>query len=529
VIFGVVGIGIIQGAGLTAALAYAGYRAGRGVAGLTGAYVTGKGGDELIERSTKKTEKEIYDEYLEGITPENVVEKSKKLNEDFLLLEQKKKRQKLYKALAQVTAGGAVAFAAGNFDSFIKPTTVHAAGPTDGGTSGKGAGAATEGGKVQVKVPVNPAEAPAAPAIEVKPLQTEVSSRGFIQTFEDMKKGLVEQYGDKIPKQYEHFVKTSPVKLAQEFGMYDPDVVNESGMGLKGESLVLDGKGNLIYQNIDGTKETLFEGGKQVSDFHKIGGEMFDSDPKPAVLTEQKTPDVPQEYDSETGDPVSGNYGASTASIDGTAPEYSVYPDPEDAPVTGVPSADGGDGGKLYDPKDFTSKVPTDPESSLSETMNHPEPSKITFNKNGDMFYEGKQYGWAVKIGKAEFFKPFDAFQEINSGSVSAMRRGFSQIIHEKLMDRSNGLGQVESIDFNNGKIHVIRGVGDNYNEAHVLLNGKEIARGTMEPGKTDIKFDKGLAGRWWQEDTVYEKAFKEAKKVIKGMAKGIEDLKPKK
>ncbi len=118
------------------------------------------------------------------------------------------------------------------------------------------------------------------------PIRVELSSKGFIQTFEDMKGKLLEQYGsaDKVPAQYKHFVETPSTKLAQEFGFYKPEE-GVSGMGYAGEALTLrDGK--LFYDTTGDKDPMLYDGTNKTADFE---GKMFTPQVESTDMTQEDT------------------------------------------------------------------------------------------------------------------------------------------------------------------------------------------------------------------------------------------------
>lgn len=94
---------------------------------------------------------------------------------------------------------------------------------------------------------------------------------GAIKTISLLKKNLLEEYGDNIkdaPGDIKHIIETDAQKLAQEYGMYKPNNVNESTFDLK--FIKVDTKGNVTYQKIG--DDTYYE----VDGTYK--GKMFDSD-----------------------------------------------------------------------------------------------------------------------------------------------------------------------------------------------------------------------------------------------------------
>src|SRR3989344_2344053 len=108
--------------------------------------------------------------------------------------------------------------------------------------------------------------------------------------------------------------------------------------------------------------------------------------------------------------------------------------------------------------------------------------------------------------GGAEIWKLDDKFQ--NGNEYKNVRALLAQSTEDPRYVKQ--LGRiVMSVPFEDGKIHIVQGVGGgNPNEATVLLNGKEVARGTLTQTGPKIELIQGLQGGLLFPDTAYERAF---------------------
>ena len=92
------------------------------------------------------------------------------------------------------------------------------------------------------------ATAPVTPeSLLHKPIEVQLSSKGSIQTFLDLKEKLRLEYGKDLahaPASVQHIMNTNATKLAEEFNMYNPTDVDESMMAPAGSKFIIDEKGN---------------------------------------------------------------------------------------------------------------------------------------------------------------------------------------------------------------------------------------------------------------------------------------------
>ena len=95
------------------------------------------------------------------------------------------------------------------------------------------------------------------------------------------------------------------------------------------------------------------------------------------------------------------------------------------------------------------------------------------------------------------------------------VREAFSKLVDLDKYDGDYLPGK--SVPFEGGNVTVFFGSGENRSSMEILLNGKKIAHGVVGDGKIDIKYDPSLPKSGWLfKDNVYERAFNEAKKLVK-------------
>jgi hypothetical protein len=111
-----------------------------------------------------------------------------------------------------------------------------------------------------------------------------------------------------------------------------------------------------------------------------------------------------------------------------------------------------------------------------------------------------------------------DKFQD--GARFKDIRGAFADFFDEKISERLGD--EVVPLDFEGGKIHIIRGIAGNPNAMEVTLNGKELAKGLITEKGLKLEMIKGLKPnglfRWAMADNVYERAFKASKAVLKGI-----------
>jgi hypothetical protein len=115
-------------------------------------------------------------------------------------------------------------------------------------------------GLVPEKGEVNPSFEVKTPEA-IRPVEVEVSSKGFIKTLENLQNEIKKVYGgeDKIPQEVKKtLINKSAVELAKQFEFYNPEN-NESAIAIKGETMGLDSYGNLVYHHVDGSSKIIFD------------------------------------------------------------------------------------------------------------------------------------------------------------------------------------------------------------------------------------------------------------------------------
>lgn len=115
--------------------------------------------------------------------------------------------------------------------------------------------------------------------------------------------------------------------------------------------------------------------------------------------------------------------------------------------------------------------------------------------------------------GTTEFYLD-EQFQQ--GSKFNNIREAFSVFIDQKMFDRDN---LVPKIEFESGRIDVVKNPV-NLDGFLVYLNGREVARGEIKGKKVDVETIKNLKGKWFEADTVYERAAKVAKKSVQASLK---------
>jgi hypothetical protein len=110
-----------------------------------------------------------------------------------------------------------------------------------------------------------------------------------------------------------------------------------------------------------------------------------------------------------------------------------------------------------------------------------------------------------------------DKFQD--GDKFKAARSAFVEAFEQDGLETKVGTTPI-AIPFEGGKIYVIAGVGEDNRTIQVLLNGKEIARGLLSDKgpKVELLDAPGVKSGFFFADTVYERAFKQVKSMIKNL-----------
>ena len=319
-----------------------------------------------------------------------------------------------------------------------------------------------------------------------------VSSRGFIQTIMDVKKKILEEYGNdenNVPENIKtNILNKSSVELAKELHLYDPDN-HLSGVGFKGDNLHMDSNGHLIYEHANGKPEILLD--TNTSEVHDIEVKLTPDHVQNLAAQESPKVSMPTE----------------------TTPASSVVPITEEPVVVSdmdhVPST--------------PSAAPVIEKISESTDTNLPvSPSHIPFNnlfvdileKEGSkvMSFNGQEIAHEHVFGTGKLLTLDDKFQD--GAQYKNVREAFVTAF-EKQPTNLGGGQLIDTKTFEGGKIYIVQGVDNNPAALKVLLNGKEIAKGVLVGNKPKLDIASNLKASWLVE-TVYERAFKLAKSSIK-------------
>ena len=554
---------LFGGAAASGVAAYAGYRAIRSLSGAAVAQGAGRLVDKVANQTNKNFKANVSYEYGKSISEENFEEKERELMQRLEEHEKHLKQGRAVKAAIMVGAGGVTSAGANLLQTITNFDPLHL-----GGGGGSAVSEHIPKTRIDETLAENHAKAdvtapkevlsesetilhpkgeealtteipkesvsevvPEAVAEKVLPeVKVELSSRGFIADLENMKMKLIEQYGgaDKVPAQYEHLMDTTSTKLAEEFGFYDPEK-GLSGMGLKGESLHLDKNGDLVYEKLGGAKETIFDA--ESGEVKKFAGKMFSPDQEGVTpeseVTEEVSPDTAHHEhitenenvgaSSEEVATETGNDGANVE--ENTTQQSEVVPekvskarestvathDTQETPLVRDKYV-----GYEYEHR-FTSFNGHDGRSKDLETIVTGINPQVLIFENQEIAHGRELAPNDQKILELDDkFQDGEKYKEIREAYVAAVsdNADLGVLVHTNI-----------PMPFEGGKISIIQGINENPNVVVVLLNGKEIARGTVEVGGIKVEMPSNLKSSWLFADTVYERAFKQASNIIKTLS----------
>lgn len=270
---------------------YATKKFARATAGSFIGQMATKGYDRFVkERYTERKEKSLKELQgkFQGEMTNAELSDYKKQYAEILEKEQKAKRNRIiHKAMIAITAGGLTSYGTSQINlggHHLTPEDI-LKGKTPSGTGVEGHTTTSSGvhrtnlsdqikarGRIEQPIPKT------EPGVEIKTEEVNYSSRGAIQTIEDLKAKIKADYPDitKAPKNIQDFLKTDSTQEAIKLGMYDPANPNESMIVQKG-TLTWDENGNLKthYVDMKGTEhDQIMIKGETVEQYK---GEMFDS------------------------------------------------------------------------------------------------------------------------------------------------------------------------------------------------------------------------------------------------------------
>jgi len=536
----VFGAGMFGGLGILGAASFSGMRAvksiGRSAAGVATSLGAGRVVDVVYDSKNERSKNTAFKKYLSEINFDNFDEKEKEIMKFLDEEKDEKKRQMLKKALVMGLAAGATNVGIGIADSIygvkspilteqpkispnvsdVSPNTPEInyldklpEAPTtpevsiDNSTSPvlpnglelkpESVGELESGSSAVEAVPTDVPEA-----------KVNLSSKGFIQDIHKLKAEILAEYHDKpIPEAVQTKILSVPsAKLAEQLGLYD-GAHNASGVGLKGEQLIFK-DGGIFYGGINGEEKSLFN--PLTGEVHKFAGEFVSAE----------VPDVPEKVVDlsssgvATTDTVSGN-SSGTEELLGD-------------PITTADEI------KLTDPSLGVSEVPVEQPVVLTNEQNLNIETNIPKNdvvpdlkipvdggKSVDVMSLGGQRvvtfeGLPIGHEEGGLLALDDSFQD---GPENAQVRGvFAKAFEGTVRDSLGPRPIAES--FEGGKIYVSFGVPTDPEKVRILLNGKEIAVGTLKNGIPEVEIHSELKRPWYLSDSVYERAFKHINELVK-------------
>lgn len=496
---------------LAAATGYVGYRVGKSaVRSVASAYASKKVGSMLQEKYDKANADEresMEDEFKGKIDLDNFDENSEAIIARLEEFEKTKNRQRTKKVAAQVLTGAGVTGAFFGVEHFAHNTTDAISAQTESSGS-------IDNHIDDVGHPADLDHMPESGAPAVEAANVELSSKGFIQDVINLKKEVLSKYGDMdhVPQGIkDNLFGKSSVDLAKQYGLYDPEH-GLSAMGLKGEHLSVSENGDIIYGDVGGHQNVVFDSTTGDTQSFSHFGKMFI--PKPHDVNHptgeighevdlkhpiESGPADDMDPDYPVGHPVDLNH----VSANGVSEAVPVNLEP--APYADVPNYPDG-------------HVPFG--NTYVNIVESPEGNKVLL--------DGYQIAHESNVGN--FGKSLvldDKFQD--GAQYAEVRSAFVKALDEKLgpMQISSGTfsnvnGAVNSMPFEGGKIHVLQGLDrDDPHSLGVFLNGKRIATGSMTDKGPDLRLldEPGIKSGWFKGDTVYERAFKASKKAVKEMS----------
>jgi hypothetical protein len=377
--------------------------------------------------------------------------------------------------------------------------------------------------------------------------EVKLSSRGFIQTFMDMKEKLAKQYPDPnaadVPPGVKHFLTTPSTKLAQEYGFWDTKA-GTSAMGLKGEALAVDAEGHLKLEHLAGKPTEIID--TSANKFDTLHADKMHVFKGPATH-EVVTPKVaePVEVSPENGNYLDGSYKPfNTDSV--YAPKPAGQFDPSDFSRARFNAHDVVGKNPAEHLQNVTPKAPFEhivkgefgqpavPGAKAAETLH----GAVEFTHRSvvtgtDLHIKVAEIAGGQKnlmVGDTaianELHLPdgstrMQLFDNLQHGEKSAVFREAFVAAQEKMnLSLPKGASADYHLFFENrqgGVIDVVHGAPGNPNMVQVLLNGKEIAKGLATVKGPKLTLDPTLHHpHWFMADTVYETAFKHLLKEIK-------------
>jgi hypothetical protein len=374
--------------------------------------------------------------------------------------------------------------------------------------------------------------------------EVKLSSRGFIQTFDDMKDKLKAEYQDagKMPVGVKHFVETPSTKLAQEYGFWDTKH-GTSAMGLKGEHLAVDAEGHLKLEHLAGKPmEVIDTGANKFDTLHSDKMHVFKAPvPHEVVVpkaTEHVASDTAVETHPQSNEIVPENPAEQINTLESATPHIGRVFDANGTeiirganPVSHIEN--------VVAPKAPFEHIvrgefgePVVPGAKVAETLHstldftHHSASGMDLHIKVTEAIAGQKY---ISVGDTaianELHLPdgstrMQLFENLQQGKQSAVFREAFVTAQEKMnLPLPKGASASHHLFFENrqgGVIDVVHGLPKDPNAVQVLLNGKEIAKGLATVKGPKLTLDPTLHHSWILPETAYDRAFNFLKKTIK-------------
>lgn len=542
--------GIIGGAGVGAAAVYGGMRAGRAILGAIGGQgLAGVLGSKYEEKNATN-KKEAFGEYTKGIDVENFERKERERMVFAEKLQNEKKRQTLKKGLALSAAVGVT-----NLGFDIDMPSVSAVN-SDINLPGKGTlNVPNDFGDVDKHLDKLEKTRLAVPETldsdnqldnleQLKPAtednnaivteaKVELSSQGFLQDMHNLKAKIMAEYGGEVPDSLKPIMEKTPTDLAKAFHFYDPEN-NASGLGFKGESLAVESNGDIVYEHLDGTKQIIFDA--QKGEFRHFDGEMITENnkvPGSDIYPNGKIGDdvyskldfggdkklatdfVPSATVSSSevleGDPILKTEAVSVLDVKDTTDEEIAKQLMGETKAVEIPSEE---------PVVLTDEnaMPNDGVSKMHIPLENGKSVEVfSVGDKNFVSYDGMRIGQEGTINGHKALVLDDNFQD--GEQYRNVRSAFVKAFEADVKTDVVGPNPIAE-SFEGGKIYITYKVPNDPNSIKVLLNGKEIASGSIDnvdgKGIPKLRMNGNLKGGWFLVDNAYERAFK----YINGMVK---------
>lgn len=456
------------------ALGTIGLRVARGVVGATVGTAVGTGLGNIFDRKNQANEDLNTKEYAGNINPENFSEWEAKKLQEFENSQNTKRFQKAIKVGAAVVTGGAAAYGTGLYaNSIIGHAPVEAI-PNTGHLD-----------ILKAKPAVSSVPAGVLEAVEAK---SELVSSDLVNEVHKLKSDILAQYHDGVvPNEIQQNILDVPTdKLLEKLHLLDPEHNSSAG-------------------NVGG--HILFEKGKVVYEQGGISRDLYDPHIEVGFGAENNITAVPENINgTETlaGDPITTpmettptDPGFGVTEIHSQEPivvdegHLNIESTPKNIEVTPeviAPLDSGKDSGFV------------DVGGQKTMMFNGHPVSHMEINQNGaipvldEKYQDGSQY----------------------ENIRSAFAKEFNKVVEAKSMGTGKFSPFQES--FKGGIISILHGTPTDPNHVSMVLNGKEMATGSVLNGVPKFTMHPELKGSFFTT-TVYEEAFKVMSKKVKSGA----------